>query len=543
MKPSRRTLLLALLLGVAGGLAWWLWPEADPIFHGKPESAWIKGIEYNGGDEQTKQWREFGPEGVRVLIRGLERADRRWERFYRGAYQPLAPRLPFGLARLLPAPQDDSGRVTRMCVISLLSRLGKDAMAAAPAVARTLKSEDRGVRQIAIGFFNDTEDDNCLLNKLDPKLKQRLLPEFIRAMQDTRDWGLRNNAALALKYYPEQAQAVAPVLVKALQDSVPAVRLLAAVALNRVDPETAKKAGAVSVVTSVLKDPDDQVAHRAAAALRDFQSQADAAVPALIEALQSTNTLVVSTAVRSLERAFQGQADRIVPALTQAAERNDNVAKYAVAALKHLEAEAALAKLTAQQILEKMATTYATCNSYRDSGVVTNFFNPRHIVVKPFRTAFVRPDRFRFEYDDPTPEKRYVVWAKGNDVRTWWYIKPGAGRPPSLQNGIAGATGVSGGSAHTVPALLLPDRIGGRKLTAMTDLKRVPDETLGRTPCFKLEGRFANAPMTLWLEKSTYLVLRIAEDTGLTKDTTVYRPQVHVEIPAKELEFGAPEKE
>ena len=71
--------------------------------------------------------------------------------------------------------------------------------------------------------------------------------------------------------------------------------------------------------------------------------------------------------------------------------------------------------LTAQQILHKMATTYATCKSYRDSGVVTNDFGPhrpgdrfpRHIDVKPFRSAFVRPDQLRFQYDNSTPDKAY----------------------------------------------------------------------------------------------------------------------------------------
>src|ERR1035441_6763211 len=96
--------------------------------------------------------------------------------------------------------------------------------------------------------------------------------------------------------------------------------------------------------------------------------------------------------------------------------------------------------LTAQQILDKMATTYATCKSYRDSGAVTNFFSPLHIDVKPFRTAFVRPDRFRFEYDDPTQEKPYIVSAKGGEVRTWWYIKPGVEKPSLLDLGVAGAT-------------------------------------------------------------------------------------------------------
>ena len=163
----------------------------------------------------------------------------------------------------------------------------------------------------------------------------------------------------------------------------------------------------------------------------------------------------------------------------------------------------------------------------------------------PFRTAFVRPDQFRFEYDDPTPEKAYIIWAKAGEVRTWWYIRPGVESPPSLADAVAGATGVSGASSHTIPTLLLPDlpdRINRRKLTAMTDLTRLPDETLDGTLCFKLHGKysFGKTPTTLWLDKATYLVWRIAEDTGLTKRTTIYRPEVNKEIPAKELEFNAP---
>ena len=205
--------------------------------------------------------------------------------------------------------------------------------------------------------------------------------------------------------------------------------------------------------------------------------------------------------------------------------------------------------LTAQQIIDKMATTYATCKSYRDSGVVTNDFGPRpgsgatyprHVDVKPFRTAFVRPDQFRFEYDDATPEKPYIVWNKGDEVQTWWHVAPKVQKPPSLGNALAGATGVSGSSAHTIPALLLPDGIEGRKLTAMTDVKRLPDEAMEQTLCFKLEGKFANVPTTLWLDKGTYLLVRMVRDTGLTLSTTVYKPQVDIEIPTTELEFNVP---
>ena len=121
--------------------------------------------------------------------------------------------------------------------------------------------------------------------------------------------------------------------------------------------------------------------------------------------------------------------------------------------------------------------------------------------MKPFRTAFVRPDQFRFEADDPDPEKPYVVWAKGDEVRTWWHVRPGVQKPPSLARGIAAATDVSGGSAHTIPTLLLPGQIGGRSMASLTDLTRLPDEAVDDTPCFKLQGKFADQPTTLWLEK------------------------------------------
>src|SRR5947209_15674711 len=118
--------------------------------------------------------------------------------------------------------------------------------------------------------------------------------------------------------------------------------------------------------------------------------------------------------------------------------------------------------MTPDEILGAMAEVYATCPTYRDSGqVVTHFFDPgsdrpKRTSVRPFETAFVRPDRFRFEYrnryKDDGPWYRHIVWAKGGDVRMWWDVRTGVEYPDSLGMAIAAATGVSGGSAHVVPA-------------------------------------------------------------------------------------------
>src|SRR5256885_719758 len=212
--------LAVALLASAGGLAalcFWFggvtFGDSDPLFRGKPESVWIKNLKYSfdaGYDEQVKEWRTYGEEGVQVLIRGLRRANHSSERAYRQFYR----RLPYAIARRLPPPQQDDTSGARMTIAALLSSLRDEAKSAVPIMIRTVNDDEAdSVRQIAIGFFNSSEDEKCLLNQMPPAEKKRLLSGLIRAMQDAGNWGLRNNAANALKWFPEQREIVSPVLV------------------------------------------------------------------------------------------------------------------------------------------------------------------------------------------------------------------------------------------------------------------------------------------------------------------------------------------
>jgi HEAT repeat protein len=342
----------ALALAFAGAIVWGLRVSrgsgssgAEPVFRGQPESYWVTHVSYRASEAEIKQWREFGPEGVRVLIRGLERANPPGQRAYRKAYRQITPHIPGALLRRLPAPKLDTTIGLRMNLIDFLSGLGSEAAIAEPAMARALRDESASVRQLAISYFTSSEDEKARLNQLDPKEKRRLLPEFIRALEDQRsgNWGLRNNGAVALRYYPEQRQVVGPALVKALKDPVPAVRLMAAVALYQIDPEASKKAGAASVMVPIAKDRDDQVASRAAQLLGKMTNETEVAVPALVEALENTNTLVACYAVWAFEwgEHFNGYGNVIVPALSQAAQRPDNVGGYARAALKQFASRSA----------------------------------------------------------------------------------------------------------------------------------------------------------------------------------------------------------
>jgi outer membrane lipoprotein-sorting protein len=235
--------------------------------------------------------------------------------------------------------------------------------------------------------------------------------------------------------------------------------------------------------------------------------------------------------------------------------------------------------LSATDIVRRMAETYKSCKSYQDSGTVTTIFHhedgKQHTSSKPFTTAFVRPDRFRFEFKDSFDGHkwhRYIVWARGKDVRTWWDIRPKMEGPESLALALAGATGVSGGSAHTIPTLLIPDQIGGRGLTELTGLKRLEDADLGDIHCFRVQGRQViritraerdehrqkvqkltgkipeeseHGPTVVWIVKATFLVRRIEQkvqfESFRTESTTEYNPLLDTPIGEKQLEFGKPE--
>lgn len=223
-----------------------------------------------------------------------------------------------------------------------------------------------------------------------------------------------------------------------------------------------------------------------------------------------------------------------------------------VAAMSHVTAaeEPEPDVLTAEQILDRMAKAYATCKSYHDSGVVKTIFiktGGNLTVEKPFTTAFVRPDRFRFEYKEQKgggQEYRYIVWRKDKEVKTWWDVRPGIEKEESLGLALAGATGVSGSSAHTIPALLLPEEVGGRRLTDITKAQRIKDAKLDKAECYCIEGELANDSTTLWIDKTTFLVRRIDKQTTFddfrTETTTTYEPAMDSHVNEKQLEFDPP---
>ncbi len=216
---------------------------------------------------------------------------------------------------------------------------------------------------------------------------------------------------------------------------------------------------------------------------------------------------------------------------------------------------------SAETIMERMASAYASCNSYVDEGEVRSVFlepgGPR-TQIKPFSTAFVRRLAFRFEYksrragyeragyDIGGPEwDRYIIWRGTETVKSWWSITPGVKNQPDLFHALGEAAGVSNLSSVTVPSLLMPELAHGSRIKSLSKLRLIGEEEVKGSKAYKIEGvDLRGNTVTVWVDAASMLLLKVYEKKKFDKfeveATTTYKPQVNVEVARKKLEFNLP---
>jgi hypothetical protein len=205
----------------------------------------------------------------------------------------------------------------------------------------------------------------------------------------------------------------------------------------------------------------------------------------------------------------------------------------------------------ADKLIERVAEVYRTTKSYRDSGVIIEYEKDGESERERvrFKTAFVRPDRFRFEWSEPWPINgtvRRVVWSNGKEVRTWWQIPLARDldeRGGSLDMAIAGATGVSHGAAHTIPVLLMSPSICGRTIRDLVRPRIERDAMFDERAVWIVAGLYAERYlMRVYVDKETLVIRRIdesqREDRCLLERTTTYSPELDPKVADSELEKG-----
>ncbi|MCA9232783.1 MAG: hypothetical protein KDA57_19190 [Planctomycetales bacterium] len=218
-------------------------------------------------------------------------------------------------------------------------------------------------------------------------------------------------------------------------------------------------------------------------------------------------------------------------------------------AAKNEEKSRGLLRFSPRQILDRVANTYKSCTSYRDSGrfenTVTRKDGSKWSRKIAFRTAFQRvPQRFRFTYRKDYYDRGYqepiILWHDGQRTLVS-EGEPAKFEPQeALGRSVARFTGVSFSTVHNIPALLMPNSIGGRRLIELSHLKPPQIETIEKVVCYRLEGIYADEKMVLWIDSDSYLILKIEEYTSVNEKrgvyATFYDPTLNEKIPNSLLE-------
>ncbi len=142
---------------------------------------------------------------------------------------------------------------------------------------------------------------------------------------------------------------------------------------------------------------------------------------------------------------------------------------------------------------------------------------------------------------------KYIVWRSGKAVKSWWTVHCAVRRHRSLGMALAGPTGVSGGSAHTIPRMLMPRNIGGWVVSEIKSPKYVGDGIVDSCRCHRVQGKNYNGdPIELWIDPHDWLIRKIKTRSCYRQQpqrfevisTTVYKPRRNQKISKIRLVFG-----
>ncbi len=246
------------------------------------------------------------------LMEGLNDPD---ATFRISSHQALVHMGPSAVPQLIQALKDPSDRVWYSAVLAL-GKIGPAAKSAVPALMEAMKSDNKGLRILALNALVRIEPDH---RAIDARVEE-----------------------------------IVPVLADSLRHAEPALRLWSCVCLGKIG-RGAKPAA--PELAAALKDKDLRVRIQAAMALGQIGPDAKDASKSLIEALADAPVPLRAAAVAALARLGDGVAEQLTAALKH---RQDSVRSGAADALVRIGLPALPAVIAALRDPDATACRLAT---------------------------------------------------------------------------------------------------------------------------------------------------------------------------------------
>lgn len=192
-----------------------------------------------------------------------------------------------------------------------------------------------------------------------------------------------------------------------------------------------------------------------------------------------------------------------------------------------------------EALLARARSAYSSMRSYADQGVVRTEYRgaagPALVEHHTFTTVYRAPRLFLLDFrrDPKLPPERYVVWGDDEAFHTWWSETRVQQDFPKGRGATAFA--LSALPTHDVVTIIPPLLFANAGLQGavanLTGVRDAGEETVDGTRCEKLVGdldlayRTGNVTggrkVTVWIDKGSFLVRRVFEDTAEGSGTGV----------------------
>lgn len=154
----------------------------------------------------------------------------------------------------------------------------------------------------------------------------------------------------------------------------------------------------------------------------------------------------------------------------------------------------------------------------KDSPLMKAAFQDKQTLKHQFTINLSRSGDYRIEWDQEVNHlmnTHGVAWSKDGSYKMK-ITSPMMKQPEMEQEnrlmGLATATGVSGGAAHTVPSLFYD--MENEILKSLQNIQKLDDEIVDEINCYVLSGVLMNQTMTLWIDQERFLVLKRKQIIG-----------------------------
>ena len=168
---------------------------------------------------------------------------------------------------------------------------------------------------------------------------------------------------------------------------------------------------------------------------------------------------------------------------------------------------------SAQEIVRRSEQAYAALSSYSDEGSTLTIIASNEVPTHSFSIKLARPNFYRIAWQENMGSFGVtgLVWSAGNGNFT---VMKGTSEKtnPTMESGLNGAMGISGGASGSVPSLFFNLNMGIAKMLSATT--RQPDESLGGVDCYVLSQEKNGRTETVWIGKKDYLLRRVKATTS-----------------------------